>query len=112
MRSQTTRKLIQKIKNESGKSRLSNYDACASVPSLNSFHNSNLFEEKEAAGDSKEQTDKQDSSEPRQGQNQKKKCFEYSIHKVASTQNNSEQRPEPQPRTFENVNAKPIEETK
>ena len=31
------------------------------------------------------------------------KWFEYSIHKVASTQNNSEQRPYPVSRTTENI---------
>ena len=71
MRSQTTRKLIQKIKNESGRSRISNYEVWASVPSLNSFHK-DLFADKEAEEESKDQIQKEEQIETSQIHNQKK----------------------------------------
>ena len=83
-RSQTTKRLIQKIKNESVRSKHSNYDVYASLPSLNMHHN-NLFYHDET-----DDVRIEDKEENNQIENKKKKCFEYSIPNPNYSWNNSE----------------------
>ena len=95
-RSQTTRRLIRKIQHESNKSRHSNYEVCASVPTLTSIKR-NLFdadnEDDEGCNTGNDAAIKAINEETKSKEdwevtitNRKNKCFEYSVHKVASSE--------------------------
>lgn len=94
-RSQTTRRLIRKIQHESNKSRHSNYEAWASVPTLASVKK-NLFDyanDDEGFDTAKDEYIKAINEETKSKEDgdtiitqKKNKCFEYSVHKVAASE--------------------------
>ena len=77
-RSQTTKRLIKKIKNDSVRSKRSNYEVWASLPSLNT-------QSKDYFNQEDDNVKIEDKEELKQNSNKKHKWFEYPIHKINST---------------------------
>lgn len=79
-RSQTTKRLIRKIQQESSKSKRSNFEGSASLPTFNSAHHDLSHYEPH---EEDKQNEKHIEEEPYQdGLIKKTKPFEYSVHKV------------------------------